>query len=261
MPRSTPFRYVTSALAAVPLVVATNGWAQPNSVTESPPAHPRTTTRVESDQGGSAPSVPNSYHGEPFTLDVAGGWQSTDLTTFRGSLGARAFTASIIPSQFSGPTAELGFGWRFYALSLGLRGGVAWLNSNNPDTLQLYNINAELGLKLPFERVEVSLLFGGGYSVMGGLSDLLHGLGEGLDIDGANVRFAVSVDYYFSKYFSIGARGMAQALFLARHGVALRDIPNQVTSGFDSAQTTLLAGSGTSAGSALSLTVGPGVHF
>jgi hypothetical protein len=260
MLRSSHRRFAALVLAAAPLAVATSGWAESNIPSDGSPERARP-ARVEADQAASTPSTPTSYQAEPFTIDATAGYQSTDLTTFRGSLGARAFTASVIPSQLSGPTAQLGFGWRFYALSLGLRGGVAWLDSNAaPNTLTLYDVDAEIGLKLPFERIEVSLLFGGGYSVIGGLSDLLHGLGQGLDIDGANLRFAVGVDYYFSRYFSIGARGTAQALFLSRHGVALRDIPNQVAS-FDSAQSALLAGDGTSVGSALSLTAGPGFHF
>jgi hypothetical protein len=254
-------RFLVFMLAAVSVAFSGNSWAQPETTPPPEQARPKHVERVEADRAAATPSSPNSYHGEPFTLDVVAGYQGTDLTTFRSSYGASLFTANVIPSQLSGPTTELGFAWRFYALSLGLRGGVAWLNSSaTPDTLELYNVDAEVGLKLPFDRVELSLLFAGGYSVIGGLSDLLHGLGEGLDIDGANVRFTVALDYYFSPQFSIGARGKAEALFLARHGVALRSLPDQLSS-FDSAQTALLAGSGTSVGSALSLTVGPAFHF
>jgi hypothetical protein len=260
MLRSMHSRFAVLALTVGFLSVATNGRAESN-VPSGGSSEPAPARRVESDRSVERPSTPTSYQAKPFTLDATAGYQSTDLTTFRGSLGARQFTASVIPSRLTGPTAQLGFGWRFYALSLGLRGGVAWLNGNTEyDSMKLYDIDAELGLKLPFERVEVSLLFGGGYSVIGGLSDLLHGVGEGLDIDGGNLRFALAVDYYFSRYFSIGARGTAQALFLARHGVALRQIPDRLAS-FDSAQTALLAGPGTSVGSALSLTAGPGFHF
>lgn len=255
--------FLVLVLAAIPVAFSGNSWAQPETTPQTPTeqARPKHVERVEADRPAPA-SSPNSYHGKPFTLDVVAGYQGTDLTTFRSSFGANIFTAAqVIPSQYSGPTTELGFAWRFYALSLGLRGGVAWLNSSTtPDTLELYNMDAEVGLKLPFDRVELSLLFAGGYSVIGGLSDLLHGLGEGLDIDGANLRFTVALDYYFSPQFSIGARGKAEALFLARHGVALRSIPDQLSS-FDAAQTALLAGSGTSVGSALSLTVGPAFHF
>jgi hypothetical protein len=104
------------------------------------------------------------------------------------------------------------------------------------------------------------LLLGGGYAVMGGLSDLLHGLGEGLDIDGANARIGLGLDYYFSNEFSVTARTTAELLFLARHGVALRDVPNQLTS-FDAAERGLLAGSGSSVGTALTISAGPAFHF
>jgi hypothetical protein len=96
--------------------------------------------------------------------------------------------------------------------------------------------------------------------VIGGVSDLVHGLGEGIDIDGANARFSLALDYYFSNEFSVGARATAELLFLARHGVALRDVPNQLTS-VDAAESGLLAGSGSSVGTALCISAGPGFHF
>ncbi len=138
---------------------------------------------------------------------------------------------------------------------------MAWLGADSiQSTLDLYSIDAELGLKLPFDRLELSLVFAGGYSVIGGLSDLVRDLGAGLDVDGANARFALGLDYYFSNEFSVGARAAAELLFLARHGVALRDVPNQLTS-LDAAQGGLLAGSGSSVGTALNISAGPAFHF
>jgi hypothetical protein len=226
-----------------------------------PAAAPQKRHVVQADQPPTDSGSPTSYHGKPFSLDAAVGWQTADLTTFRSSLDARSFTANVIPTALSGPSAQLGFGARLYALTLGVRGGVAWLNGDpQGNTLELYSVDAEVGLKIPFDRLELGLLFAGGYSVMGGLSDLVHGLGSGLDIDGANARFSLGLDYYFSNQFSIGGRAAAELLFLARHGMALRDVPNQLTS-VDGVQNGLLAGSGSSVGTALTFSVGPAFHF
>ena len=249
-----------SALATGALAVAANCRAEAAAPPEAAP-HPAPPPTAHADRVESEPASPTSYHGNPFTLDAIVGWQSADLATFRSSVGARSFTANIIPTALSGPTAQLGFGFRFYSLTVGLRGGVAWLGSGSlPNPLELYSADAEVGLKIPFDRLELSLIASGGYSVMGGLPDLVQGLGQGLNIDGANARFGVGLDYYFSNGFSVTARATGALLFLARRGVALRDVPNQVTS-FDAAESGLLAGSGSSVGTSFDISAGPAFHF
>ena len=258
MLRSSTF-FVTSVVATLTVATSADCRAEePNT----PPTTERTHTRaVEADKAASEPSSPTSYHGKPFTFDGTIGWESADLTTFRSSLGARSFTADVIPAQLSGPSAGLGFGFRLYSLTLGVRGGVAFLdNPSIHDPLELYSVDAEVGLKIPFDRIELSLLAGGGYSVIGGLSDLVSGLGAGLNVDGANARLAIGLDFYFSNEFSIGGRATAELLFLGRRGVALRDIPNRVTT-VDGVENGLLAGSGSTIGTALNFSVGPAFHF
>jgi len=253
---------VASALAGAVVLRSADCRADSGGAPETPAQRPRARPRaVQADRGTTESGSPTTYHGEPFTIDGVVGWQSADLATFQSSIDARSFTANLIPRALSGPSAQLGFGARFYSLTLGIRGGVAWLGSDSlPSSLELYSIDAEVGLKMPFDRIELALLFGGGYAVMGGLSDLLNGLGEGLDIDGANARIGLGLDYYFSNEFSVAARTTAELLFLARHGVALRDVPNQLTS-FDAAERGLLAGSGSSVGTALTISAGPAFHF
>ncbi|HEX4473575.1 MAG TPA: hypothetical protein VH142_00785 [Polyangiaceae bacterium] len=218
------------------------------------------TKDVKADEASSSSGSPTTWRGEPFTLDAAFGYETADLTTFRSSLGAHSFTANIIPSSITGPSIDFGVGARLYALTFGLRGGVAFLGGDTQNPLQLYSVDAELGLRIPFDKVEAYLVLGGGYSVIGGLSDAIQGLSQGINVDGANLRLGLGVDYFFSKYFSVGVRATAEVLFLARHGVALRDLPNTVTS-FDSAQSQLLSGSGSTVGTDLDFTVGPGLHF
>jgi len=263
----------TTALADEVTTTATVGSPNVETQTAAPPeaepapAEPATTgvtvvhaRDVKADQPSSSSGSPTTWHGEPFTFDAAVGYETANLTTFRSSLGAQSFSANIIPTSVTGPSIDFGLGARFYVLTFGLRGGVAFLGAETQNPLQLYSVDAELGLRLPFDKVEAYLVFGGGYSVIGGLSDAIQGLSQGINVDGANLRVGLGADYFFSKYFSVGVRATAEVLFLARHGVALRDIPNSVTS-FDSAQSTLLSGSGSTVGTDLDFTVGPGLHF
>src|SRR5690349_1691656 len=119
--------HAVPAFVGVFLALPTPCRAEENgSPAEAPPPPQR--RAVQTDRGASEPAGPTSYHGNPFTVDGAVGWQSADLTTFRTSLEAQSFSGNIIPTSLSGPSASLGFAGRFYALTLGVRGSVAWLD-------------------------------------------------------------------------------------------------------------------------------------
>ena len=64
------------------------------------------------------------------------------------------------------------------------------------------------------------MLVAGGYSTFGGMGDMVDGLGEGLDVNGVNVRGGLGFDYYLSRELSLRAEGTSEVLFLSREGVA-----------------------------------------
>src|ERR1051325_4787065 len=100
-------RFSLALLAPVSAIVAlaTPCRAEANgSPDEIPPPQRRHVVRA--DRGVSEPASPTSYHGTPFTLDAAVGWQPANLTTFKSSLEAQSFTGSIIPTSLSGPSAQ-----------------------------------------------------------------------------------------------------------------------------------------------------------
>src|SRR4029079_11054398 len=165
-----------------------------------------------------------------------------------------------------GPTAHLGVGFRLLPLTLGLRAGVAAFGDSSPtrsvNDMQLYSIDAEIGVRIPVARFEPYLLVGGGYSAFGGLDDAISGVSQGLAVDGANVRAGLGLDFYVSPLLSLGARFTGELLFLSRPGVPIRDLATaQQVSTIGEAKARLLEADGSSIGTALHLTVGPALHF
>jgi hypothetical protein len=128
--------------------------------------------------------------------------------------------------------------------------------------LQLYSIDAELGVRIPIVRFEPYLLVGGGYSAFGGLDDAISGVGQGLAVDGANVRAGLGLDFYVIPLLSLGARFTGELLFLSRPGVPIRDLATaQQVNTVGEAKARLLEADGSSIGTALNFTVGPALHF
>jgi hypothetical protein len=166
----------------------------------------------------------------------------------------------------SGPTVNVGFGLRWLVLTFGARLGASFFDDPSPGrsdgSSQLYSVDAELGFRIPAGPVEPYFVMAGGYSRFGGLDDAIQGVGQGLDIDGANLRLAFGLDYFFNQNVSLGARVAGEALFLSRPGIPLRSLaaPEQVNT-LGEARARLLEGEGSSAGTSLAITVGPGVHF
>jgi opacity protein-like surface antigen len=201
-------------------------------------------------------------------LDGNVGWERVGLTTLRvrRDSGGDVLTGDLVPAALSGPSVGLGFGVRWMVLTLGVRLGAAFFNDSSPDrtdgTSQLYSIDGELGFRIPAGSLEPYLVMGAGYSRFGGLDDAIHGVGQGLDIDGANLRLALGLDYFFTRNWSVGARVAGDVLFLSRAGVPLRSLATaEQVNTLGEAKARLLEGEGSSAGTSLSVTFGPALHF
>lgn len=168
--------------------------------------------RPERDRPSGDESQSKWHKSKPFWVDAGVGWQRLNMTTItveRNSAGD-ALTADLVPRIVDGPTAHLGVGLRFLPLTVGVRAGVAVFQDSSParsvNDMQLYSIDAELGIRIPIVRFEPYLLVGGGYSVFGGLDDAISGVGRGLAVDGANVRAGLGLDFYVSPLLSLGAQ-------------------------------------------------------
>jgi hypothetical protein len=175
-------------------------------------------------------------------------------------------TASLVPMEADGVAGNLGLGFRFGTFTIGPRGTVMVLRNETAGRrvreLQLWSLDLELGFRIPLHKVEPHFMFGGGYSTFGGLDDAIEGVGDGLNIDGANLRAGVGIDWIPTPAFSLGARGTAEVLFLSRPAVPLRDLaePRQVGT-ISEARARVLEGDGSSAGVAFTVVAGPGFHF
>jgi len=232
------------------------------------PAIARAAAEPAPNDRGEERQEPESQAKKPFWIDTGLGWQRVDLTTIRvrRSPDGDPLTADLVPEVVSGPTAHVALGVRLRYFTLGIDGSVSLFDdpaSPSVDgTLQLYSIDAQFGMRFPFGRIEPYFQLAAGYSVFGGLGDAFSGLGRGLDVDGANARMALGLDYFVVPAVAIGVRGTFEFLFLARRGESVRDLATaQSVNTIGEARSRLLESDGSNIGTALGITVGPSLHF
>ena len=200
-----------------------------------------------------------------FWLDGGAGYGHVNLSTFVVD-DAESLTADLVPTNTGGVAGHLGLGLRFGIFTIGPRGTVIALQDartgRSVRDIQLWSLDLEGTFRIPLGRLEPHFLFGGGYSTFGGLDDAVDGVRAGLDIDGANVRAGLGLDWFATPELSIGARGTAEVLFLSRRAVPLRDLarPREVGT-ISEARARILEAEGSSAGAAYTLVIGPGLHF
>jgi|SoiMethySBSTD1v2_1073268.scaffolds.fasta_scaffold36977_2 hypothetical protein len=200
-----------------------------------------------------------------FWIDGGAGYGHVNLSTFVVD-DAEALTADLVSTRTGGVAGHLGLGLRFGIFTIGPRGTVIALQDastgGSARDMQLWSLDLEGTFRIPLGRVEPHFLFGGGYSTFGGLDDAVDGVRAGLDIDGANLRAGLGLDWFATPELSIGARGTAEVLFLSRRAVPLRDLarPREVGT-LSEARARVLEAEGSSAGAAYTLVVGPGLHF
>lgn len=201
---------------------------------------------------------------EWFWINGAAGFQSLDLRTF--DAGEDDFTIGLIPESKAGPTVDVGLGARLLFVTLGARFTGGFFQDASAErslgSYQLWSLDGELGVHLPFGSFEPYVQVAAGYSALGGLNDAIAGLRRGVDIAGINTRLAFGFDYYLNRRLSLGVRGSGELLFLSRHGVPVRDLlePKQVDT-LGELRTRLLEANGSTIGTALSLGANLGLHF
>jgi hypothetical protein len=202
---------------------------------------------------------------EWFFIKPGFGYQRVWLRTFMAEDSER-LTAHVIPEDLSGPAPSLTVGTKLWFVAFGVTGRVARLSGAAPERettdLDLWSVDGEVAFRAPLGPLEPYVLLGGGYSTFGGMGDVVEGLGEGLDMNGANIRGGLGFDYYLTRELSLRFEGASDLLFLARPGVAARDLaePKEVGT-LNEAEERLLEADGSSAGIAFGVGAGLGVHF
>jgi hypothetical protein len=202
---------------------------------------------------------------EWFFIKPGFGYQRVWLRTFVAEDSER-LTAHVIPEDLSGPAPSLGVGMKLWFVSLGVTGRMAHLSGTAPERetaeIDLWSLDGEVALRAPLGPLEPYVLFGAGYSTFGGMGDVVEGMRSGLDVDGANLRGGLGFDYYLTPDLSMRLEGTSDVLFLARRGVAARDLaePKEVGT-LNEAEERLLEADGSSAGLAFGVGAGLGLHF
>src|SRR5262249_50794843 len=165
-----------------------------------------------------------------------------------------------------GPRAGAALGFRFLSLPAGVGGGAATFEDppppHNVHAWNMSSLDGELGFRAPLGRLEPYLTLASGYTTFGGFGDAVSGLKNGLNVNGFNARLGFGVDYFISRYVSLGGNLTGELLILTRPGVPVRDITSiPQTRTLDEGAARFLEANGSSYGTALALTGGIKAHF
>lgn len=258
---------LASLLVAVPILLAgqaaaAQGIAPPPPIDPTQPGAPTGTNQEQLQQQQTTQKLDEAEREdskrnfELFWVDAHLGGSYINMAQLSDS-DLRVEKASSL-----GPAFSLGAGLRFVVLTLGARARYNALAAFN-----MWQLNGEVGLKLPISTVD--LLFGlhGGYSFVGSLGQAAVATNtntpdasDSVKIRGFNAGLDVAVDYYVSPMFSVGVGGIADFLFLNRPPV---DKPAGLTAEQQAAidADPLYQKSGTSAGFQAGLFLRLGLHF
>lgn len=194
---------------------------------------------------------------ELFWVDTHLGGSYIDMRQFS------AETLNIEKASAGGPMFSLGAGVRFVVLVLGARARYNALSSFN-----MWQLNGEVGLKLPISKFDVLIGLHGGYSFVGSLGQGSVASNDpntpanpdAVKVRGFNAGLELGFDYYVSPLFSVGAGLFGDFLFLNRPPV---EKPTGLTAEQSAAidADPLYQKSGTSAGLQLGGGLRLGLHF
>ena len=148
-------------------------------------------------------------------LDAQAGGTYVDMAQFSAS------DLAIRQTKAGGPSFSLGAGIRLVIFYAGLRARYNVLSMFN-----LWQLNAEAGLKIPISALDFMIGAHGGYSFVGSLADSNQATdtstptkNDAVSIRGFNLGVDVAVDYYINPYFSVGVGALGDFLFLNRPAV------------------------------------------
>jgi hypothetical protein len=174
-------------------------------------------------------------------------------------------TFQIEKASAGGPMFSLGAGVRLFIFTAGVRARYNALSSFN-----MWQLDGELGLKVPISSLDFLIGLHGGYSFVGRLGDAAAATNPNtplatdvVSIRGFNGGLDIALDYYVSSTFSVGVGVLADFLLLKRPPVAppanFNQLPVEQQNAIKSDP--LYQQSGTSAGLQLAGGLRLGLHF
>ncbi|MBN2194108.1 MAG: hypothetical protein JW751_14930 [Polyangiaceae bacterium] len=148
-------------------------------------------------------------------LDGEIGYQLVGLQTFHdGDL----VHEGLVETRQGGLMFGGGFGLRLVFLTFGPR-----FRFGTFAEWKHWTLDAEVGLRIPFGRLEPYAVVAGGYASVGDVPGH-DGLDDGdVKIRGGNLRVGVGADIYLSQAFTLGGVVTGDALFLTRPAVRVPD--------------------------------------
>jgi hypothetical protein len=219
----------------------------------SAPVTPEQATKAKLDEAEREDSGRNF---ELFWVDTQIGASYIDMRQFSSD------TLAIEKASAAGPMVSLGAGLRLVVLTLGVRAKYNALSAFN-----MWQLNGELGFKIPISSVDFLIGAHGGYSFVGSIGQGTAATNsntpthdDAVKVRGFNAGLDVALDYYVTPVFSVGAGVFGDFLFLNRP-------PVEPPAGLTPEQTALVQAdplyqqSGTSAGMQLGGGLRLGLHF
>ena len=196
---------------------------------------------------------------ELFWIDSYLGGSYIDMRQFSAS------TLALEKASSAGPMVAFGMGLRFVILVLGVR-----VKYNALSAFNMWQLNGEIGFKIPISKADLLLGLHGGYSFVGNLGQGTVATNNGgtptdtdaVKIRGFNAGLDLGFDYYITPLFSLGAGAFVDFLFLNRP-----PLTPPAAAGLTPEQQALIAkdplyqSSGTSAGLQFGGGLRLGVHF
>jgi hypothetical protein len=141
-----------------------------------------------------------------------------EFITLQGLKSGGLLDSEVVPDDGSAFVFGVGAGVRLIFLTLGARFRLAQLSAWN-----LWTLNAEIGLHIPFGALEPYVVLGGGYASLGAVDDPDRRLGfsaSEIEASGFDVRIGGGLDWYLNPLLSLGVQGNVELLALSRSGAA-----------------------------------------
>lgn len=138
----------------------------------------------------------------------------------RRDLSSQQLGVTFLPRTEWGPTFGASAGLRFLMFTIGASSSVGFFRDDQDGRDQsLWNLDVDVGVKLPVWRVEPYFAVGAGYSRAHGMDDVGH---DGI-LDGFNIHAFTGTNAIVHRNFVVGLRIEGQLLVLTRQNVSFAD--------------------------------------
>ncbi|MBI5538169.1 MAG: hypothetical protein HY898_35935 [Deltaproteobacteria bacterium] len=185
---------------------------------------------------------------EWFYVNAEGGLQVLGLQTFSSS----GLAYGPVKTTAVGPMFGGGLGLRLMFFTFGARARMGMF-----DQYKLGTINGEFGFHIPLGDLEPYFTLGAGYAVLTSLNANADWGTSSVSVRGYDIRAGAGLDYYITPVFSIGANLTGEMLGLSRPSGTLSPTPSKLNAADQKTAQT----SGSSVGSALTISAVAGLHF